>query len=51
MGKSPLKIRYNKRGFSLKKDCVRSMTVLQHEYKGGWILIFCFVGREVGGGG
>ena len=40
MRKSHLKIRYHKRGLSLKKDCVMSMTVLHHEYKGGCILIF-----------
>ena len=35
MEKSHLKIRYHKRGLSLKKDCVMNMTVLRHEYKGG----------------
>ena len=49
MGKSHLKIRYHKRGLSLKKDCVMNMTVLRHEYKGGCILTFYFVGN--GGGG
>ena len=45
MRKSHLKIRYQKRGLSLKKDCIMNMTVLRHEYKGGCILIFS------GGGG
>ena len=51
MGKSHLKIRYHKRGLSLKKDCVMNMTVLCHEYKGGCILTFYFAGVEVGVGG
>ena len=40
MKKGHLKIRYHKRGLSLKKDCVMNMTVLRHEYKEGCILIF-----------
>ena len=53
MGKSQLKIRYHKRGLSLKKDCVMNMTVLRHEYKGGCnaILTLDFVGSGDGGGG
>ena len=35
MGKSHLKIRYHKRGLSLKKDCVINITVLPHEHTGG----------------
>ena len=42
MGKSHLEITYHKRGLSLKKDWVMSMTVLHHEYKGGCILTFYF---------
>ena len=38
------KIIYHKMGLSLKNDCVMNMTVLQHEYKGGCILKFYFVG-------
>ena len=37
MGKSHLKMKYHKRGLYLKKDCVTNMTVLRHEYRGGWI--------------
>ena len=45
MRNSDLKIKYYKRGLSLKKDCVMNMTVLRHEYKGGCILTFYIVGR------
>ena len=38
MGKSPLKMKYQKRGLCLNKDCVMNMTVLRNEYKGGCIL-------------
>ena len=51
MGKSDLKIRYHKRGLSLKKNYVTNMTVLRYEYKGGCILTFYFVGSGVGGSG
>ena len=51
MGKGDLKIRYHKRGLSLKKNCVTNMTVLRYEYKGGCILHFILLAVEVGGGG
>ena len=40
IGKGHLRIKYQKRGLCLEKDCVMNMTVLRHEYKGGCILTF-----------
>ena len=37
MRKSHLKIKYHKRELYMKKDCVTNMTVLRHEYRGGYI--------------
>ena len=45
MEKGHLKIRYHKKGLSLKKDCIMNMTVLCHEYKGGCILTLYLIGN------
>ena len=48
-GKDSLENMIPQKGLILKKDWI--MTVLRHEYEGGCILTFHFVGSRGGGGG